>query len=102
MAYLLVTSANVTPGKRQEAIQWAQKAAAYITDKYSELTVQIMENINGPVNQLHWVESWDTLAPWEEYAKQVDADSGWQALLAEGGGLFDADSIVRKWYRPLS
>lgn len=95
-----VRTANIHDGKAQEAMAWAIKAAGYISENLG-VNLQVMRNIGGMVSQVHWVANYESLSDFEAAMAKIEADAGYQQLLAEGrdaGGLFAASSIVDNLY----
>jgi hypothetical protein len=97
MIYFLRT-ATISQGKQQEAIQWAIKVAKYLNDKYPEMNVQVLRNINGPLNQVHWAVGYESLAVMEESRAKRLTDAGYQDLLGETSELFDP-LVVDNFYQ---
>ena len=55
-----VFSHTVKPGKMQEARQAALDLATYLAENYG-LKSEVLSNISGPSNRLHWVSSYESL-----------------------------------------
>ena len=81
----LIRSATAHQGKQGKAIEWALKVAKYFNDKYSDVNVRVMRNINGPTNQIHWAVRYGSLAAMEKNAAKWSTDAGYQDLLVEAG-----------------
>ena len=98
-----VRTASIHDGKVEDSFAWAVKVANYINEKF-EATVRVGRNIGGPVYQIHWVSDYQSLAVYEDLTKKVEADAGYQELLAEArqGGLFIGTSIVDSLYEMIS
>lgn len=99
-----VRTANMHDGKGHEAFAWAVKVATYINENFSGSNIQVMRNVGGPVWQVHWVDSHESLAAYEEVMKKVEADSGYLELLGEARDqkLFVSSSIVDSLYQAIS
>ncbi len=82
----------------QEAFEWAVKLATYVNENYTDISpegkTEVVRNINGPVNQLHFVTKAESLAVFEQALKRMAEDPDYQELLAEGLGLFVESSAV--------
>ena len=76
-----VRTANIHDGKMQEAWVWAVKAAKYLNEKFGT-NVSVHRNLGGPLFQVHWVATCESLAAFEKVHKQVDTDPGFQELIA--------------------
>ena len=94
-----VRTANIQGGKIGEAFEFAVKMAAYLNEKFPDIGVQVLRNTPGPVYQLHWVARYESLAAFEDIWAQMSADPGYLELYAAGVGLFDASSMVDRWYQ---
>ena len=94
-----VRTANIHDGKANEAVAWAIKTATYVSENLG-VNLQVMRNVGGPVFQLHWVSNYESLAAYEAAMARIEADEGYQGLLAEGRnqGLFIASSIIDNLY----
>jgi hypothetical protein len=100
----LIRTANMHDGKGHEAFAWAIKLGHYLNEKFSEGSVQVVRNIGGPVWQVHWVVSFESLATLEEVMKRVEADSGYLELLGEARDqeLFISSGTVDSLYETIS
>jgi len=78
-----VRTAGIQDGKLDEAFGWAVKVAGYINKKFKGANIQVVRNIGGPVYQLHWVGTYETLAAFESQWKQIEGDRGFRSLLTE-------------------
>jgi len=76
-------TADISPGKIEQAFAWAVKVAAYGNKKYPSVHIQVLRNYTGPVYQLHWIAGHESLAAFEKWRKQLETDEGYRALLAE-------------------
>ena len=99
-----VRTAAVHDGKFPEAIEFGLKVVAYINDKFPELNAQLVRNIGGPLYELHWVSTTETLASYDDLGKRLEADQGYQELVAEirQAGVFVASSLVDHLYETIS
>ena len=76
-------TANIHDGKAMEAFAWAVKVASWANQKYPGTKMQVIRNVGGPLYQVHWTATYDSLASWEKAWKQIEADDEYRALLAE-------------------
>ena len=99
-----VRTATVHDGKLPEAVEFGLKVVAYVNDKFPESTPQMIRNVGGPLYELHWVSTFETLASYEDLSKRLEADQGYQELLAEvrQARLFVASSVVDHLYETVS
>ena len=77
---------------------------ALLNDKFPDLNVQLIRNVGGPLYELHWVSSTETLASYEDVTKRIEAEQGYQALVAEirQAKVFVASSLVDRLYETIS
>ena len=61
-----VRTAAVHDGKFPEAVEFGLKVVAYISDKFPESNIQLIRNVGGPIYELHWVSTAETLASYED------------------------------------
>ena len=97
-----VISTQIVDGKRKEARAWALKIAAYNNKKFPGTNVQILRNINGHQDRLHYIEIYESMGALEAADKELETDEGLLALLKEGEGLFVPGSTERNMYQVLS
>jgi hypothetical protein len=99
----LVRSARIQQGTAVEAaIEWAVRVAMYVNEKHG-LAMQVQRNVAGPVYQVHWVIALEALAQVDELGQTLQADEGYNSLLAEAReqNLFDVTSIVDNLYQSI-
>jgi len=94
----LVRTAEIQEGKTEAAFELATKIAGHINDHISGINVLVLRNLNGPLNQVSWVASYESLAALEERSAVLAADSGYQALAAQAQSLFVGSSFVDNLY----
>ena len=99
-----VRTAVVHDGKLPEAVEFGLKVVALLNDKFPDLNIQLIRNVGGPLYELHWVSSTETLASYEEVTKRIEADQGYQELVAEirQAKVFVATSLVDRLYETIS
>lgn len=97
-----VRTGDIRDGKARPAAEWALKIAAYINETF-ETNIIVQRNVAGPVNQLHWVSTYDSLASVEETSAKISEDPGYQQLMAElvEDPLFFAASVVDNLFRSI-
>jgi hypothetical protein len=78
------------------------RAAAYATEHFPGIQVEILENIAGPRHQIHMVTRCVSLAALETYEAQRKSDSGWQALVEEFRALAAEINSVDYLYRTVA
>jgi hypothetical protein len=95
-----VRTANVNNGMFQSAMEWALRASAYVNEKYGT-NVSVHMNVAGPVNQLRWVATYESLTAFDDVVMQLLTDEGYAALLAETSEAshFAAASVEDAMYR---
>ena len=83
-----------------EAIEWAVKVANLVNSKYPD-SIQVLRNISGNVQQVHWVVSGESLGQIERMMADIFADAEYQALLAEtrSKGLFVQGSVSDSYFQ---
>lgn len=77
-----IRSANINPGKREAAIDWASRVRDYVNGRFST-NITVHGNASGPTNQIHWVATYDSLEDFEKRAAKIVPDPGYNDLLAE-------------------
>jgi hypothetical protein len=94
----LVRTIGIQPGKWDEAFTWAVNIANWINEHYPQLSVEVLWNITGPKSRVHWVVRCESLATWEETRDKMDADPGYQDVVAGGDDLVDLTLWVDNFY----
>ena len=97
MVYMVRTIRHQA-GKAQEAFQWAVKVATYLNERYPEMNIEVLRNINGFLDYVHWAVRYESLAVFEEVGNKLDEDTGYQDLLAETEGMFVGSSLEDNLY----
>ena len=66
--------------------------------------MQVVRNVGGPVYQIHWVSTYDSLAAYDRTIKKIEADEDYQELLAEvrEQALFIGTSVSDSLYEAVS
>ena len=95
-------SANINHGKHLAAVAWAHKVSAYVNDTFGT-DIIVHGNIAGPVNQIHWMGTFASLAEFEEITTQITRDAEYNQLLDESStaNLFDTPSFEDTLYYSL-
>lgn len=82
MNYHLITwTANLEKAAEQTA--FAQKLAARTNELYPEANVKILQNVTLG-HQAGWIDTFPSLAAWEEANNALSQDEQWQAIWSEG------------------
>ena len=99
-----VRTANVHDGKLQEAFAAALKVSSYIDKTFEGVKIQVARNVGGPVFQVHWVATYESLAAFDATSKQIESNEGYRALIAElrQQGIFIGTSVVDSIYESVS
>lgn len=94
-----VRTGNMNDGKAFMALEWALKVAAYINDNYGT-SLHVQRNIGGKVNQVHWVNMFESMEEALGLQAKLNQDADYMQLIAEsnGQGLFASNSIVDHYY----
>jgi hypothetical protein len=95
-------SANINHGKHLAAVAWAHKVSAYVNDNFGT-NITVNGNVAGPVNQLHWIGSFASLAEFEAITSQIVRDTEYNQLLEESSAanLFATPSFEDTLYYSL-
>ena len=98
-----VISATVHDGKLDAAFAFAAKLSAYVKDNYPGMTLTVPRNVAGPLYEVHWVGTVDTLAAYDEFNKKLNASEGYQKLVQEARdqGLFVGSSVTNRLYETI-
>jgi len=97
-----VVSAEISPGKRQEAEQFVLKMAAYVNQRFPGANAHVIKNINGNQDNMHYVETFESMGAWEASEKDLETDADWLSLVGGGGGLAVPGSAKHNFYQILS
>ena len=65
MVYV-VSNASAAMGKQKEARELAVKMAEYWRRQFKPISMEVLQNIHGPMNRFHWVAKWDSMAAAEK------------------------------------
>jgi len=97
-----VRTASIHEGKIADAIAWALKVANHARSKLGSNT-QVVRNIGGPIYQIHWVSTYQSLAEMEAAVKKTEADEGYRTMLLEARqqSFFIASSIADSIYETI-
>ena len=97
MIYLM-RSARAQQGRSQAALPWAFEVADYLNENYPEVTVEVWRNISGPIDQVHWVARYESLAALEETRTKLEKDDTYQKLVGGFQSIFVLESAVDNIY----
>jgi hypothetical protein len=82
-------TAQIVPGKRQEAIQWAQETREYTKTKFEGgADVKILLEEFGKIGVICWMADFENLAALELVGQVLDEDSEYQERLKASTDLF--------------
>ena len=97
-----VRTADIHDGKAPAAIEWALKVAAYINENYGT-NIAVQRNVAGKINQLHWVNTHETMNEAMELGAKLNMDDSFRQLMVESSeqGLFAANSVVDNFYQSI-
>ena len=93
-----VRSATIRQGKYEETFQWAVKIAAWVNENYPDVNVRVLRNVSGPGFQVHWVATCESLALFGEISAKLNADPGYQDVIAGGEEFLVQKSLVDAFY----
>ena len=94
---VFVRTTTIRPGMAQEATQWALDVAKYVSDN-SDANVEVVRNISGPRNGIHWTVRYESLAEAEAVGAKFAQDAGYLAMIANVSELFDSP-LVDQYYQ---
>ncbi len=69
--------------KGRQAREWTARLAKYLRQKYPQYNVRLLRSVLGDVCTLHWVSEHESVAEWDHFQKELEADKGYQEFLAE-------------------
>jgi len=78
------------------------EAATYINANYPEVTSEILVNISGSLNQIHWVTRCESLAVLEQYEAKRNQDAKWQNIVQEWLSKVEPQDLVDNFYTIVS
>jgi len=78
------------------------EAANYINSKYPDVTSEILINISGSLNQIHWSTKCDSLAILEAYEAKRNQDPEWIAIVQKWFAEADPQDMVDNFYEVIS
>jgi len=97
MVYL-VRSARAQQGRAQAALPFFVGVANYLKEHYPQMSPEVLRNINGPIDQVHLVVRYESLAVLEATRKKLDNDDEYQELVGAFQSIFVLDSAVDNIY----
>lgn len=78
------------------------EAAAYINANYPEVTSEILVNISGSLNQIHWVTKCESLAVLEQYESNRNQDEAWRKIVQGWLADVEPEDMVDNFYAVVS
>ena len=99
-----VRTATIGQGQVTKAFEWAVKVSNLINSKYPGANIQVLRRLSGPISDISWVSTADSLAQVEVLLNNIVSDSEYQQLLEEGRseGLFVTSSIRDSFLQTVS
>ena len=94
-----VRTLTVIPEKAKAHRELLVRAAAYLSEQYAGVQVEILENIAGSRQQLHMATRCDSLTALEAYEADRQTDANWQAFLNQAQALQATTEGVDRLYR---
>ena len=73
---------NVNAGKMPESMEWSQRVVAYANENVGT-SFRILQNVTGPLNQIHFVNTLPSLGALDEANNKFATDEGYAALAME-------------------
>ena len=97
---ILLRTTEISEGKMFEAIAYAKEMTTYMNDNF-DTNLRILTNIGGKVNQIHFLNEYESHADIEDLRAKFIADSTAMELMekSQEAGLFVGSSIVDNLYR---
>lgn len=77
-------------------------AANYVNSKYPEVTSEILINISGSLNQIHWLTKCDSLATLEAYEEKRNQDPEWLTIAQKWFAEASPQDMVDNFYEVMS
>ena len=96
-----VRTISLVPEKAGAVRDVATRAAAYVNTHYSEISVEVLENVTGPLRVIHMVTCCPSLAALESYEEMRKSDQGWLDLVAEVDGIGGTSAVEDHLYRTI-
>jgi hypothetical protein len=97
-----VRTLKLIPDKKSTASNVACSAAEYVTEHFSGINVEILENISGSLHQIHMITRCESLAALEAYEANRQTDAGWLRLVEEFRALNAVVDQVDRLYRAVT
>lgn len=94
-----VRTLNIIAEKSEAYRALLIRAAAHLSEQYSGVQVEILENVAGSRRQLHMLTRCDSLAALEAYESARKDDAVWQAMIQEAQTLQATTEAVDSLYR---
>lgn len=97
-----IRTLNVHAEKEEAYRVLIVRAAAYLSEHFPAVKVEIVENVTGPLRQYHMVTRCDSLATLEACEAARKADAGWLAMTEESCQLRGSSDATQQLYRSVS
>ena len=86
MALHFERTADVAPGKGQEAMAFAAEVSDYVSERW--VNVSWGFEVGGQVGRVHWFATYDDMAQFEKTTGESLADPGYTEIMQKSIGLF--------------
>jgi hypothetical protein len=75
------------------------EVANYVNEHYPDVHMEVWRNIDGPIDQVHWVIRYESLAAVELTKDKLDQDDAYQELVGAFQSIFDLSSANDRHYK---
>ena len=82
--FVVARTIEIRDGKEMPAVEHALKIASYLKESL-DWDVQVMRNVSGQLNQIHWVVNFESMAEYEAESNRAVGDETLGQMIAEGG-----------------
>jgi len=88
----ILRSASIAPGKVGDAMAFAHKIAAFISENYA-VKLELLMPVGGNPNRIAWRADYSNVAEWEILSGKLMADQGYLAIVAANSATFLPGSV---------
>ena len=81
MIYRVPSAVSMTSA----GVELVRKTTKYVHDHYPKVSLDWLVNMTGKLNMQHWVMRFPSLAAFEKFNEDLDADAGWKQILEKSG-----------------
>ncbi len=100
MITIMRTAVCAAPGKRGDALAFANQIAKYINEKYGQ-TVEVLMPIAGNLDRIAWRLNYESLAQYEAFIAKALADPDLMGMSTKGLGIFMPGSLNDDMWRTI-